>query len=88
MQLGLNGRGPPPGTSMPVFGFLERDDDEWQAMPEFNLLSAVRACRAAIPSMLAGGGGAIVNITSTHARVPSAINVDCGAAKPALGSAR
>ena len=50
------------------------------------LLSAVRACRAAIPVMLAGSGGAIVNITSTHARVPSAVNVDYGAAKAALGN--
>ena len=81
-----NAGGPPPGTSMPVFGFLDRDDDAWRAMLEFNLLSAVRACRAAIPPMLAGGGGAIVNITSTHARVPSAVNVDYGAAKAALGN--
>ena len=81
-----NAGGPPPGTSMPVFGFLDRDDDAWRAMLEFNLLSAVRACRAAIPVMLAGGGGAIVNVTSTHARVPSAVNVDYGAAKAALSN--
>ena len=81
-----NAGGPPPGTSMPVFGFLDRDDDAWRAMLEFNLLSAVRACRAAIPVMLAGSGGAIVNVTSTHARVPSAVNVDYGVAKAALGN--
>jgi NAD(P)-dependent dehydrogenase (short-subunit alcohol dehydrogenase family) len=81
-----NAGGPPPGTSMPVFGFLARDDDAWRAMLEFNLLSAVRACRAAIPAMIEGGGGAIVNVTSTHAHVPSAINVDYGAAKAALGN--
>jgi NAD(P)-dependent dehydrogenase (short-subunit alcohol dehydrogenase family) len=81
-----NAGGPPPGTSMPVFGFLDRDDASWRAMLEFNLLSAVRACRAAIPVMFDGGGGAIVNVTSTHARVPSAINVDYGAAKAALGN--
>ena len=44
-----NAGGPPPGTSMPVFGFLDRNDAAWRAMLEFNLLSAVRACRAAIP---------------------------------------
>jgi NAD(P)-dependent dehydrogenase (short-subunit alcohol dehydrogenase family) len=78
--------GPPPGTSMPVVGFLDRDDDAWRAMLDFNLLSAVRACRAAIPVMLEGGGGTVVNVTSTHARVPSAVNVDYGAAKAALGN--
>jgi NAD(P)-dependent dehydrogenase (short-subunit alcohol dehydrogenase family) len=81
-----NAGGPPPGTSMPVFGFLGRDDGAWRAMLNFNLLSAVRACRAAIPVMIKGGGGAIVNVTSTHARVPSAVNVDYGAAKAALGN--
>jgi NAD(P)-dependent dehydrogenase (short-subunit alcohol dehydrogenase family) len=81
-----NAGGPPPGTSMPVFGFLDRDDDAWRAMLNFNLLSAVRASRAAIPVMLESGGGAIVNVTSTHARVPSAVNVDYGAAKAALGN--
>ncbi len=81
-----NAGGPPPGTAMPVFGFLGRDDDAWRAMLDFNLLSAVRACRAAIPVMIEGGGGAIVNVTSTHARVPSAVNVDYGAAKAALGN--
>ena len=81
-----NAGGPPPGTSMPVFGFLDRDDAAWRAMLEFNLLSAVRACRAAIPVMLDGGGGAIVNVTSTHARMPSGVNVDYGAAKAALGN--
>jgi NAD(P)-dependent dehydrogenase (short-subunit alcohol dehydrogenase family) len=81
-----NAGGPPPGTSMPVFGFLDRDDADWRAMLDFNLLSAVRACRAAIPAMLEGGGGAIVNVTSAHARVPSAVNVDYGAAKAALGN--
>lgn len=79
-----NAGGPPPGTTMPVFGFLDRSDDDWRNMIEFNLLSAVRLCRAAIPIMLRGGGGAIVNVTSTHAIVPSAINVDYGAAKAAL----
>jgi NAD(P)-dependent dehydrogenase (short-subunit alcohol dehydrogenase family) len=79
-----NAGGPPPGTTMPVFGFLGRTDADWHAMLDFNLLSAVRMCRAAIPVMLDGGGGAIVNVSSTHAVVPSAVNVDYGAAKAAL----
>ena len=53
-------------------------------MLDFNLLSAVRACRAAIPVLLERGGGAIVNVSSVHGRQPSAINVDYGAAKAAM----
>lgn len=79
-----NAGGPPPGTKMPVFGFLDRTDADWQAMLGFNLLSAMRMCREAIPLMIDGGGGAIVNVSSTHAAVPSAINVDYGVAKAAL----
>ena len=52
-------------------------------MLEFNLLSAVRACRAALP-LLVETGGAIVNVSSTHGRQPSAVNVDYGAAKAAM----
>lgn len=81
-----NAGGPPPGRSMPSFGFLTPTDDDWRAMLEFNLLPAVRCARAAIPAMLERGGGAIVNVSSTHARQPSAVNVDYGAAKAALGN--
>jgi NAD(P)-dependent dehydrogenase (short-subunit alcohol dehydrogenase family) len=79
-----NAGGPPPGTKLPQFGFTGRTDDDWRAMFEFNLFSAVRACRAAIPFLLERGGGAIVNISSGHGRQPSGINVDYGAAKAAM----
>jgi NAD(P)-dependent dehydrogenase (short-subunit alcohol dehydrogenase family) len=55
-------------------------------MLEFNLMATVRAVRAAIPLMLAGGGGSIVNVSSTHAVVPSAINVDYGVAKAGVNN--
>ena len=79
-----NAGGPPPGARLPRFGFLELTDQGWQDMLEFNLLSAVRACRAAIPVLIERGGGAIVNVSSGHGRQPSAINVDYGAAKAAM----
>jgi NAD(P)-dependent dehydrogenase (short-subunit alcohol dehydrogenase family) len=79
-----NAGGPPRGTKLPQFGFLDLSDDGWRAMFEFNLYSAVRACRAAIPLLVERGGGSIVNVTSGHARQPSAVNVDYGAAKAAL----
>jgi NAD(P)-dependent dehydrogenase (short-subunit alcohol dehydrogenase family) len=56
----------------------------WRAMFEFNLLSAVRTCRAAIPLLVERGGCAIVNVSSGHGRQPSAANVHYGAAKAAM----
>ncbi len=79
-----NAGGPPPGTRLPRFTFLAPSDDDWRAMYEFNLFSAVRAIRAAIPRLLRRGGGSIVNITSTLARQPAALNVDYSSAKAAL----
>jgi NAD(P)-dependent dehydrogenase (short-subunit alcohol dehydrogenase family) len=79
-----NAGGPPPGTTLPRFGFVALSDDDWREMLEFNLLSAVRMCRAAIPLMVERGDGAIVNVSSVHGRQPSAVNVDYGAAKAAM----
>jgi NAD(P)-dependent dehydrogenase (short-subunit alcohol dehydrogenase family) len=81
-----NAGGPPPGVNLPRFGFLELADGDWRDMFEFNLYSAIRACRAALPVMIERGGGAIVNVSSGVARQPSAINVDYTAAKAALMS--
>lgn len=81
-----NAGGPPPGARLPRFSFLTPSDADWLAMFEFNLFSVVRAIRAAIPLMLERGGGAIVNISSGHARQPSAVNVDYGAAKAGMNS--
>jgi NAD(P)-dependent dehydrogenase (short-subunit alcohol dehydrogenase family) len=79
-----NAGGPPPGVKLPRFGFLELTDRDWRDMFEFNLYSAIRACRAAIPLMVERGGGAIVNVSSCLTRQPSSINVDYTAAKAAL----
>ncbi|WP_336209770.1 SDR family NAD(P)-dependent oxidoreductase [Nonomuraea sp. LPB2021202275-12-8] len=79
-----NAGGPPPGVTLPRVGFLTPDDADWQAMFEFNLFSAVRAIRAAVPVMLERGGGSIVNVSSTMAVQPGAMNVDYGAAKSAM----
>ena len=81
-----NAGGPPPGVTLPRGGFLDASDDDWQAVFDFNLFSAVRAVRAALPHLLARGGGAIVNISTANARQPSPINVDYGAAKAGLSN--
>ena len=79
-----NAGGPPPGVSLPRFAFLPLTDADWRDMFEFNLFSAVRAIRAALPVMVERGGGAIVNVSSAVARQPGAMNVDYAAAKAAL----
>ena len=80
-----NAGGAPPGVVMPRFSFDALDDADWAATIDFNLMSAVRAVRAALPHLLERGG-AIVNISSTHAHVPSAVNVDYGAAKAGMNN--
>jgi NAD(P)-dependent dehydrogenase (short-subunit alcohol dehydrogenase family) len=78
-----NAGGPPPGVQIPHGGFLERSDDDWRAVFEFNLFSAVRLCRAALP-LLIESEGAIVNVSSAGGRQPSPFNLDYAAAKAAM----
>jgi NAD(P)-dependent dehydrogenase (short-subunit alcohol dehydrogenase family) len=78
--------GRPPGVVLPRASFFDATDDEWRAVFELNLFTAVRACRAAIPPILERGGGAIVNVSSGNARKPSPFNVDYGAAKAAVSN--
>jgi 3-oxoacyl-[acyl-carrier protein] reductase len=51
--------------------FEEVPDEEWDAYWQLNLMSHVRAIRAALPTMRERGGGAIVNVSSTAAKRPS-----------------
>jgi 3-oxoacyl-[acyl-carrier protein] reductase len=51
--------------------FEEVDDDEWDAYWELNVMSHVRAIRAALPHFRGGGGGAIVNVASSSGKRPS-----------------
>ena len=59
-------------------------DDQWHASFEINLMSAVRATRAALPGMRARGAGTIVNVSSTAAKRPSAGMPDYSVMKAAL----
>ena len=65
-------------------GFLAITDEMWHATWNLNLMAAVRAIRAALPVMLAGGGGSIVNIASLNARLPDPTVMDYSASKAAL----
>lgn len=66
-----------------VGGFLGTDDDQWRKAYDLNFLSAVRATRAALPSLLRRRGS-VINISSNGARVPSAGPVTYTTAKAAL----
>ena len=50
--------------------FEEVDDDEWDVYWELNVMSYVRAIRAALPA-LRESGGAIVNLSSSAGKRPS-----------------
>ena len=39
-------------------------EDDWERLFAINVTAVYRACKAAIPRMAAGGGGAIVNVAS------------------------
>ena len=52
-------------------GFDELSDEDWDAMWHLNVMSYVRATRAALPLMRERGGGAIVNVSSTSGKRPS-----------------
>ena len=64
-------------------GFLDVDDEVWQQLYGVNLFAAVKTTRAALPSLLRQRG-AIVNISSNGARIPSAGPVAYTTAKAAL----
>lgn len=50
--------------------FLEVDDGGWEDTIQSNLMSAVRCCRAAIPSMRESGWGRVVLLSSEDAIQP------------------
>lgn len=49
---------------------LEADPEEWRREVEVNLLAPMFATRAAVPAMVAQGGGHVVNVSSLAARFP------------------
>lgn len=67
-------------------GFGAITDDDWQWALELNLLSAVRATRAALPDLLRAAPSTIVTICSVNASLPDPGVMDYSAAKAALRS--
>ncbi|TDC99628.1 SDR family oxidoreductase [Nonomuraea deserti] len=64
-------------------GFLGFDDDVWRETYDLNLFSAIRATRAALPSLVRRSG-TVVNISSAGARTPSSGPIPYTSAKAAL----
>lgn len=73
-----NAGGPPPGA------FLSLDDEAWTRGFDLTLMSAVRAIRAAIPRMRAGGYGRLLVLGSSSVRQPIPNLVLSNAYRPAL----
>ncbi|NEB00903.1 oxidoreductase [Streptomyces sp. SID13726] len=71
------------GGEDPTVGFLDVEDTEWTGMFGLNTLSAVRATRAALPSLIERRG-AIVNVSSAVALIPGGFPPAYSAAKAAL----
>jgi NAD(P)-dependent dehydrogenase (short-subunit alcohol dehydrogenase family) len=69
-----------------IGGFLSVTDEQWLTTVNLNLMAAVRATRATLPLMLAGGRGAIVNVCSVNAVLPDPNVIDYSAAKAALAN--
>ena len=64
--------------------FLEITDEQWLATFNLNFHAARRMSRAAVPAMLASGGGSLVHLGSDSGRLPEVGNLDYAAAKLAL----
>jgi NAD(P)-dependent dehydrogenase (short-subunit alcohol dehydrogenase family) len=67
-----------------IHRFDELDEELWERSWQINVMSAVRALRAALPAMKENGGGAIVNVSSTAAKRPSASMPEYSVTKAAM----
>ena len=72
------------GTQMHAEGFLSISDADWYRTFDMDVMSMVRASRAALPRMLEHGSGVILNISSVNAHLPVTQITDYCAAKAAV----
>jgi NAD(P)-dependent dehydrogenase (short-subunit alcohol dehydrogenase family) len=62
----------------------ELEPEEWWRVLEVNVLGVYLCCRAAIPGMIARGGGRIVNVASGAAYLPGSRSTAYSASKAAV----
>ncbi len=67
-----------------IHRFEELTEEIWERSWQTNLMSAVRATQAVLPAMRERGAGAIVNVSSTAAKRPSAGLPEYSVTKAAL----
>ena len=65
-------------------GFADEPETEWLDVFELNLMAAVRTTRAALPHLVEGDGGVVVNVSSVNGRLPSTSIYSYSAFKAAL----
>jgi NAD(P)-dependent dehydrogenase (short-subunit alcohol dehydrogenase family) len=65
---GLNGLAVTAGTLQTRKTLLEVTDEDWETYFQVHLMATVRACRAAVPHLIAAGGGTIVNTAAYSIR--------------------
>jgi len=65
---------------------LGATDADWTATFEDVLLGTARACRAAVPALIAGGGGAIVTTAAYSVRAPKPNQVPYASLKAAVAT--
>jgi 7-alpha-hydroxysteroid dehydrogenase len=68
----------------PPMAFLDTDLPSWEWCMRFNVTSAFVLTRSCLPHMLAGDGGAVLNISSAAGRIVRSGFVAYGTAKAAL----
>jgi NAD(P)-dependent dehydrogenase (short-subunit alcohol dehydrogenase family) len=72
------------GVCHPRDGFLSVTDGDWEELFQVNLMSAVRASRAALPPMIDAGGGSIITVSSEAGLQPAPVFTDYAVTKGSL----
>lgn len=72
------------GICIPRDGFLSVEDGGWEQLFQVNVMSAVRASRAALPRMIEAGGGSIITISSESGLQPAPVFSDYAVTKGSL----
>lgn len=68
----------------PSRNFLYMQDEDWEALHQLNVMSAVRCTRRLLPHMRKQKWGRVVMIASGAAKYPNAALIDYGATKAAM----